>query len=278
MRKEFKYLFALFLALSVFAIVIGRVPGVPGFVNIDSTSSGNPELTALITADSLEARKQPSPSSEEKPQPLSPAPIITEPSMDYLYQKQNPDGSPVTFSPCRPIHFVIRPDNAPPNGEELILQAVREVSNRTGLHFIYDGETDEDPLAQRDGYQPKRYGDRWAPVLFAWTNPKETPQMGGDEVGEATAYQLVKENGFGSYVTGQITIDVSGLQELQQNYGKDILEAVLLHEMGHLVGLGHTSSQDNLMYHETRVGLTKYGQGDITGLSKVGAGNCAPDL
>lgn len=279
MRQEFKYLFALFLALVVFAIVIGRVPGVPGLIDLSSEGEVTvSEPVSIVTADSLAARKRPTPGREEASRPLSPAPVITTPSMDYIYQNQNPDGTPVTFSPCRPIHFVIRPDMSPPNGEKIILDAIREVSNRTGLHFIYDGTTDEAPSLEREGYQPERYGDRWVPVLFAWTTPEETPGMSGEEVGEATTYQLVRENGFSTYVTGQVIVDVSGLENLKRDYGKNIIEAIVLHEVGHLVGLGHTSSKDNLMFHETRVGLTEFGPGDITGLARLGSGACAPDL
>ena len=66
----------------------------------------------------------------------------------------------MTYDPCRPIRYVVRPDNAPTNGLQLIQQAVAQVSDATGLEFVYEGPTTEGP-GERRPYQPGRYGERW---------------------------------------------------------------------------------------------------------------------
>ncbi|MGH8894018.1 MAG: peptidase, partial [Actinomycetes bacterium] len=85
----------------------------------------------------------------------------------FTFLATRPDGSAVTFDPCRPVHFVVRPDHEPAGGRDLLLGALADVSAATGLQFVDDGATDEAPSEDRALYQPDRYGDRWAPVLVA---------------------------------------------------------------------------------------------------------------
>ena len=56
--------------------------------------------------------------------------------------------------------------------------------------------------------------------------------------------------------------------------GKAAARAVVLHELGHLVGLNHVSDRGQIMFSESRPDVTRYGVGDLTGLSKLGQGPC----
>lgn len=47
----------------------------------------------------------------------------------------------MAFDPCRPIHYVIRPDGKPPGGRGAIQAGIAEVSRATGLVFVDDGIT-----------------------------------------------------------------------------------------------------------------------------------------
>jgi hypothetical protein len=67
----------------------------------------------------------------------------------------------------------------PANGAELVSEAVAEVRRATGLVFIDDGLTLENPDPERAGYDPELYGDRWSPVLISWTDPTEAPSLLG---------------------------------------------------------------------------------------------------
>ena len=46
-----------------------------------------------------------------------------------------------------------------------------------------------------------------------------------------------------------------------------------MHELGHLVGLGHVADQSQLMF-ASMVGQTGFGDGDLEGLRQVGSGPC----
>ena len=81
-------------------------------------------------------------------------------------------GAPVRWNPCEPIHYVVNLGAAPPGSLQDVQDAVLRLSGATGIAFTYDGLTDEIPTRYRDVYQPDRYGDRWAPVLVGWVDPR----------------------------------------------------------------------------------------------------------
>jgi hypothetical protein len=153
------------------------------------------------------------------------------------------------------------------------------VSTATGLTFIADGATSESPSNRREPYQPARYGDRWAPVLIAWVTPAENPDFAADVTGEGGSTPNSRNGGPGVYVTGQVELDSRQFTRiLRRPTGNETALAVILHELGHVVGLGHVTDSSQLMYPETRPGITNFGAGDLTGLAALGRGRCVPSL
>ena len=53
--------------------------------------------------------------------------------------------------------------------------------------------------------------------------------------------------------------------------------AVLLHELGHLVGLAHVTDPYQVMYQSNAYPLPSYRGGDRRGLQLLGAGRCFTD-
>lgn len=194
----------------------------------------------------------------------------------YSFLATHPDGSPVAFDPCRPIHVVVRPAGEPPGGRSLLISVLGELSADTGLQFVDDGSTDEAPSQTRPAYQPDRYGDRWAPVLVAWSSPAESPMLTPEILGRA---------GPDPYGTGARERYVSGLAVFnapaltaQLRSGEDAkARAVLLHELGHLVGLGHVSDPFQVMFDTNSYPLARYHAGDRRGLELLGLGPCFDD-
>jgi hypothetical protein len=187
--------------------------------------------------------------------------------------------TPVAYDPCRPVHYVIRPDGAPAGGEEVITAAIARISEVTGLQFVYDGGTDEPTTLDREIFQPGRYGDRWAPVLIAWESDVQNPALAGDIVGEGGSTAVSRGDGPQVLVTGTVSLDAGQFpQILHRRNGTAIARAIVLHELGHLVGLGHVDDDQQLMYPETRGDVLDFAAGDLTGLAAVGSGRCVPDL
>lgn len=55
-------------------------------------------------------------------------------------------------------------------------------------------------------------------------------------------------------------------------------QVVVLHELGHLVGLAHINDPSQVMYPRSDTRLSGYNQGDRTGLAALGHGPCQPDI
>ncbi|SKB55138.1 hypothetical protein SAMN05660473_01305 [Arthrobacter sp. 49Tsu3.1M3] len=191
-----------------------------------------------------------------------------------------PDGIQgfAAYDPCRPVHYVVRPDNGPPGAERLISEAVDEVSAATGLHFAADGVTSEAPTEQRKTYQPDRYGRRWAPVLIAWSSPEEVPQLAGNVAGRGGSTAVSVSGRRAALVSGQVALDAPDLARIMlRPDGPAYVRAVILHELGHVVGLDHVDDPTQLMHAENS-GLTGFAAGDLAGLALLGSGPCVPEL
>jgi hypothetical protein len=211
--------------------------------------------------------------------PLGTPPSVPDTGGYSLLATQTPGDQVVAYDPCRPIHYVMRPDGAPAGGNQLVEQAVAEISAATGLQFVSDGATTEAPRQDRDPYQPDRYGERWAPVLITWSTPTEYPQLAGEVAGLGGSTSVQVGDHPAAYVTGLIALDTPDLQQtLQHPGGADIVRAVIMHELAHVLGLGHVEDPTHLMYGQNTGHNTALSAGDRAGLAKLGAGPCIPQL
>jgi hypothetical protein len=210
-------------------------------------------------------------------------PSLTAPAdPNFTFIRSQPNSAePVAFDPCRAIHYVVRPDGAPPGGMALLQSAISKVSAATGLQFIDDGLTDEPPSVVRPNYQPDRYGDRWAPVLISWSTPAEFSGLAGQVVGLTGSEPVTTDDGQLVLVSGHVTLDAEQTNELLTKTllgGRSVVIATITHELGHLVGLGHVTDPRQLMYPTARPMTSDFGSGDLTGLSALGSGRCFDDL
>lgn len=208
-------------------------------------------------------------------------PSVQAPSAPAGSYRYLPGQRGARWEPCRPIHYVVRRGGEDRQLDRILASAVAEVSAASGLQFVADGATSELPLyttANRLSYMPQLYGDRWAPVLVAGSNSSESPSL-ADAEGRAgpTAW-----GGSGEpfrYVTGTVSFDTPKMQALLRTpHGADYARQVILHELGHLVGLAHVADKTQVMhpgYPEPP--LVHYSDGDRAGLAQLGAVPCYAD-
>lgn len=224
----------------------------------------------------------PSAGHEERSRPLG-VPLAAPPgSGGFAFEARQPSGaSPVTWDPCRPIHFVTS-GTAPAGVHSLLTSALARVGEVTGFRFVDDGPTSEVPITGRPAFQPDRYGDRWAPVLIAWTTPQQIQALAGQTIGLGGGTSVTDSHGVRTYVSGIIYLDAPqfarDLAAGASSGSRAILRAVILHEAGHLLGLAHVTDPAQVMYPESTIQAVDYGPGDLRGLRALSGGSCAPDL
>ena len=178
----------------------------------------------------------------------------------------NDDGvHPVRWNPCQrsanPID--IRLSGVPlssPYGEALT-QAVAEVARATKLNITMSGATGFMPTGE--ALQDPTYKDG---EITVFVGSRSSSLWAGASAG------TVGIGGFG-YVAKTDTIKVGFVVVDQQAADRMTLPQkteMFMHELGHVVNLGHVSDRTQVM-NPTLEELTAWGDGDLLGLARVGA-------
>ena len=196
----------------------------------------------------------------------------------YAFIATQSDGTtPYSWDPCKPIHVVVNSRTAIKGGKRLVAEAIGEVEDATGLSFIVDGSTSEKPSRSRP-MDVDRYRREHAPVLLAWSDPDESPGLSGDVLGYAQSESVISIGKTGRrpvYVTGWVTLDGPQLGELvDRRNGWARARAVVMHELGHLIGLDHIKARGESMQPKAVPEPVAGGRGDRAGLEILGSGKC----
>jgi hypothetical protein len=218
---------------------------------------------------------RPPPNSGAAADPLGTPRPVPDGTGQYEVSLDQPNdrATPVAWDPCRPIHYVVNPQGAPADGVAMVEEAIARVSVATGLKFVNDGTTTEAPDKQREAYLPDRYDpERWAPVLVAWSNKSAFPSLAGYVVGVGRPVPVDDPGGQLAFVSGSLVLDTE-----VPRADRATRKAIMLHELGHLVGLDHTADQSQLMFSEANT-VTDYQDGDLRGLALLGTQECMPGV
>ncbi|MCZ3389926.1 MAG: matrixin family metalloprotease [Actinomycetia bacterium] len=160
--------------------------------------------------------------------------------------------------------------------------AFKRVSNRTGIPFSFAGRTAEIPTNGKD----QSWSDRQksAEIVVAWVNQSRakfrTNLMsdgdGGYPSGVGGWMMRAWTNSDGNWQAaigrGFVVLNAAHNSTYKAGFGSGVTRgALLLHEIGHVVGLGHVGSTAEIMY-PTMLDrqYSRYKTGDRAGLSRVG--------
>lgn len=153
------------------------------------------------------------------------------------------------------------------------IREVRQVATRlqiaTGIPMRYVGTTSAVPGSSR----------AWpadANVVIAWSTPSRTRwDLSGSTVGRGGVIRTRPARDVRGYVNeitrGGVVLDAT-FGRWRPGFRSGISRGkVLLHELGHVMGLGHVASTSQLMYTDV-TSRTRWGAGDLNGLQRVGLG------
>ncbi|HWU31838.1 MAG TPA: matrixin family metalloprotease [Marmoricola sp.] len=188
-------------------------------------------------------------------------------SADYSILHTDQAGDPVTYDPCKPLKYVVNPAGAPVNYLSFIEPAIQKVQKASGLKFVYVG-------LSGDTWQTRRSAEVGEPILISFPNSLDRSVAQADTVGlggstEVSVAGIVQPH----YLTGSVSLLSSWFNEESSIGATAAEESVVMHELGHVLGLGHVQHRDEVMYPTTH-GQMDFGIGDLAGLARLGAGRC----
>lgn len=187
----------------------------------------------------------------------TPVPAVAQPAPFQLLFA-TADGAVWRWNACAPIPVSVNYDRAPAGAAEAVAAALGQLRLATGLPFMVGPATS----SHSAGATPSSPG-----VLIHWMTALADPALAGNTLGWGGAKGVSTSAGLALF-SGEVrlkagvdyaTIDGDGLLDL------------LLHELGHVAGLGHVDTPTQIMYPSLSHLLGRYQLGDLAGLTVVGA-------
>lgn len=203
--------------------------------------------------------------------PSATAATVTDPGY-VLYT--NADGSIARWNPCQVIHYRVNDASGGPGALADVFSAVSQLESASGLRMVYDGPSTEIPQSD---YAATTDPSNPAPLLIAWASPGQSNALSGGELGYSgtEVYSWTGSDGVfhptqivSGYALFTNTATVAG------GFGPAAYATrgrMLLHELGHISGLMHTTDPNEVMYPVIDGRAGTYAAGDRAGLARVGA-------
>ncbi len=192
----------------------------------------------------------PPPTTPPSPQPFEPP---TTGPHDFLFTYA---GGFARWNPCAPVRYVVNGERALGGQRAVLDSVIAEVETSTGLDLEFVGETsgglDLRPVAGAD-------------AVIVFSDEATSPQfLAGDTIGF----------GGGSFRQSSLATWISQGFVIVENSVDDaaMMRSLLLHELGHMVGLSHVDDRNQVMYPALfSTSPQHYADGDREGLWYLGA-------
>lgn len=170
--------------------------------------------------------------------------------------------------------------------------ALKHISRATGIRFTYKGLTSKIPR-----------GDSWqesmpAEIVISWVTPRKA-RYRSDKLTKANGRWVAGTGGYsykgwgydpyikkdsvtgkdetawhwkGAIGRGFVVLNADQDRVFRPGFGRGVTRGnLLLHELGHVVGLSHVNTKSSIMYPVIiSRGVAGYRTGDLAGLKKVG--------
>lgn len=174
------------------------------------------------------------------------------------------------WNSCRPIRWTFSPDRSPRRALRQLRTGVRRVAAATGLDFRYVGTTEQRPNPYGTGVQGARVIIGWRKkAYFTRTAGTRITGMGGNTFSsgfrEADGTRVFKAH------RGGVVLNAGMRDRLDRGFGRGhTWGEVIIHELAHVLGLGHVEARSQVMFPRTAARDAAWGAGDLAGLRRLG--------
>jgi hypothetical protein len=181
--------------------------------------------------------------------------------------------APARWNPCQPITYAVNVSDAPAGWQADLDAALGQVATATGISFTYEGTTTAVPSVNT----PPTGDD----AVIGWVTSAQAPKLvdGPDGVvGYGGGYYINSAQGPLEFVGGYVAINGaavgSGANQVRPGGGVGLTDVqLLLHELGHMMGLNHVTNPYEVMYPDINPqSQGQYEAGDLGGLAQLGTG------
>ena len=279
MPARYHPLRALTLSLAVALAVLGTSGGLTSLAADGSTVSpaaaagpaAAAEVVAGVAGPDAASKKRPRTAKRATTRAVSlPAPRAASAAFAFSTVL---DGQPVRWDPCAPIRWTANTSRGPAGGLAVLQEAVDRIAQLTGTTWVYAGPSSATPGS---GYLPKTSQDAYPPVLLGWTDAAGSDLLAGqprEVLGMTRTGWFGIKRSDGSKVaairTAVVALDRTDSLALR---GRNSWKALVLHELGHVMGLAHVEDSTQLMAAVLPASADVQA-GDVAGLSRVGRGS-----
>jgi hypothetical protein len=185
------------------------------------------------------------------------------PTQPYTFSRVF-NGAPTRWNPCQPIHYTINMGGYSASFRQIITEAVERLEAATGLPLVPVGDTTFMPTQAANTSVSPADGE----LVIALGDEVQTDLLPGQIVGRAG---IIYPQTSATILRASVVIDMDDIAA-NPTWGGVGVGPVLLHELGHAVGLDHVNNTSQLMNaFASSGGPSTYGPGDLTGLWLVGA-------
>jgi hypothetical protein len=185
----------------------------------------------------------------------------------YVLMHRRDGSNAAAWDRCRPLRWVLRDPTGDRQLRYDIAMAMAEIEAVTPWRFLYDGETSDLPTRARRGG-----GD--ADVVIAVVDAGETSELDAYDhaAGGAWTHPFKNDDGIWELSAGAVLIRAETLGRRPGGFGPSSRASLVLHELGHILGLGHVDSGESVMHAAMGSGAATLSAGDRDGLAELAWG------
>lgn len=177
----------------------------------------------------------------------------------------------VRWDSCRAIRWKFNATHAPRRALAQVKQGFRRIHLATGLDFTYAGKTKQKP-------NPHGTGLKGAEVIIGWRPASDykpfrqnanTVGIGGNSF--YYGYREADGTEVSKAVKGGVVLNATLKPRMKNGFGRGYTWGeVIIHELGHVVGLAHPNSNRQIMYYSVIRRNADWGAGDLAGFRRLG--------